>query len=254
MVDGDHEVDTYGFELLGDKVGVLLLHGFSGAPVEMRPLGEALARHGRSVLAPRLPGHGTVPEDLVGVPWQRWVEAGLESFDRLRSTCDEVFVCGLSLGSLVAAHVCAEKPASGLIAMAPALGTRTPPLWLAGIARLFKPRIANTSPDKRTHRPDGNAPIWCYDQVPTSAVYEVHKIMKASPAALAQVTCPLLVLQGRHDAVVTEAGAWEYLALADTGDKDLVWLEDTGHVVPVEGERERVFTLVNAFVDKHSPD
>jgi carboxylesterase len=247
------EVDTFGFELHGDHVGVLLLHGFSGAPVEMRPLGEALARHGRSVLAPRMPGHGTQHQDLAGVPWEQWVEAGIEGFDRLRSTCDEVFVCGFSMGSLVGAHVCAEKPASGLVALAPALRSKAP-LWAAGLARFVKPTVKNSPPEKRTHLPEGNAPIWCYDELPTSAVHELHKLMKRTPKVLPQVTCPLLVVHGRHDPVLVEEGARQYLALVDNGDKDLVWLENTGHGVPVETEREAVFQRVNQFIDRHSPD
>lgn len=247
--DSAVELDTYGFEFPGNKVGVLLLHGFSGTPLEMRPLGEALGMHGRSVLAPRLPGHGTTPEELAGVPWERWVEAGLAGFDRLRSTCDEVFICGLSMGSLVAAHVCAQKPASGLIAMAPALGVRKP-IWLAGLVKFVWPRFANTSD---THHEEGNAPIWHYDSLPTAAVHELHKLVGATRKALPEVTCPLLVLQGRHDKTVTEAGAREYLSLVDTGDKELAWLEDTGHGVPFETERVAVARQVNTFVDRHAP-
>jgi len=243
------DVDTYGFEFPGNHVGVLLLHGFSGTPLEMRPLGEALGMHGRSVLAPRLPGHGTQIEDFAKVPWEQWVEAGMEGFDRLRSTCDEVFVCGLSMGALIAAHVCAEKPASGLIAMAPALSVKQP-LWLTGLVKFVWPRFPNT-PD--TRHEEGNAPVWCYDNLPTSAVHELHKLMRATRQVLPQVTSPLLVLHGRHDHTVKEAGVRDYLALVDTGDKELVWLEDTGHGVPFETEREAVFKQCSAFVDKHTP-
>src|SRR5258707_12553453 len=42
----------------------LLLHGLTGSPAEVRPVGEALAAAGFRAVGPLLPGHGTPPEDL----------------------------------------------------------------------------------------------------------------------------------------------------------------------------------------------
>ena len=49
------------------RAAVLLLHGFTGSPWEVRPLGESLAARGFHVLAPQLPGHGTTPEAMLYV-------------------------------------------------------------------------------------------------------------------------------------------------------------------------------------------
>ena len=43
----------------GGPHGALVLHGFTGSPVSMRPLAEDLAEAGFAVEMPRLPGHGT---------------------------------------------------------------------------------------------------------------------------------------------------------------------------------------------------
>ena len=53
-------------------VGVLLLHGFSGSPASIRPVGDWLADHGVSSVGPRLPGHGTSWQDLERTTWQDW--------------------------------------------------------------------------------------------------------------------------------------------------------------------------------------
>lgn len=53
------------FSAKGDRRGALVVHGFTGCPQSMRPLGEALAKAGFTVEVPRLPGHGTTPEDMV---------------------------------------------------------------------------------------------------------------------------------------------------------------------------------------------
>ena len=43
------------------RIGVLLVHGFTGAPPSMRPWGEFLLSKGYTVRVPLLPGHGTKP-------------------------------------------------------------------------------------------------------------------------------------------------------------------------------------------------
>ena len=57
------------------RVGCLLIHGFTGAPIEMHPIGEYLVEHDIIVSGPRLPGHGTAPEDMQGVTWEEWYSA-----------------------------------------------------------------------------------------------------------------------------------------------------------------------------------
>src|SRR5436309_331310 len=53
------------FSLPGSRpLGCLLVHGFTGTPEEMRPLGEALAARGFPVHAVRLAGHGTDVAEL----------------------------------------------------------------------------------------------------------------------------------------------------------------------------------------------
>lgn len=45
----------------GEKEAVLLLQGFAGNTAELLPLGNFLNAQGYTVLAPRLPGHVSLP-------------------------------------------------------------------------------------------------------------------------------------------------------------------------------------------------
>src|SRR6185503_16150603 len=55
------------------RTGVLLVHGFTGTPMSMRPWGEHLAAEGFAVRCPLLPGHGTRWQDCNQVDEDAWV-------------------------------------------------------------------------------------------------------------------------------------------------------------------------------------
>ena len=99
---------------------VLLIHGFTGSPWEVRPLGEALAARGFHVQAIRLPGHGVDPEAMAWVTWRDWEHAAEEALKQLRGF-QHVFVAGLSMGALLGMLLAARHPnrVSGLAMMAP---------------------------------------------------------------------------------------------------------------------------------------
>src|SRR5919206_525185 len=52
--------------------GVLVLHGLTSSLASVTPVADRLARHSIPTVVPWLRGHGTRPEDLVGVTWRDW--------------------------------------------------------------------------------------------------------------------------------------------------------------------------------------
>jgi carboxylesterase len=98
------------FRLEGGRCGVLLIHGLTGTPTEMRLVGKGLNNAGFSVYGMQLAGHcGDVP-DLLGTGWKDWyasVEAAAEKF---RHEVDHLFVAGLSMGAILALKLAAERP------------------------------------------------------------------------------------------------------------------------------------------------
>src|SRR5512134_3803819 len=100
------------FFLLGDssKPACLLIHGFTGAPKEMRWMGEYLHAQGHTVLGVRLAGHATQPEDLLHATWSDWLASVEDGFDYLKCFCDQVYLVGLSLGGVLALASTARLP------------------------------------------------------------------------------------------------------------------------------------------------
>src|SRR5207247_9905693 len=98
--------------------GVLLLHGFSGSPLEMTPLADALARAGWETSIARLAGHGTSPDDLARVTWQEWVASAREAYQDLRRRCRRAALVGVSMGGALAHYLAAADPPAAVVTSA----------------------------------------------------------------------------------------------------------------------------------------
>ena len=108
-------------ELEGENGCVLLIHGFTGSPYEMRYLAEGInSRTGWRVVVPRLPGHGTSGEDFARTGAGDWIRAVVDEYLDLDSKCEEVYVGGLSMGGILSAILSATFGVRRTVLYAPA--------------------------------------------------------------------------------------------------------------------------------------
>ena len=97
------------FEKRGDA-GVLLAHGITGAPSEMKPLIRKLTGAGFTVACPQLAGHCSTLKELKQTRWTDWYGTLETSLRMLRAQCSQVFVAGLSTGALLVLKLAADHP------------------------------------------------------------------------------------------------------------------------------------------------
>lgn len=237
-------LDPSAYAAAGGPVGALLIHGFTGSVAETRPMGHYLAAQGLTVRCPLLPGHGTTPHDLTRIRWQTWTAEVESALRDLQGHCQTIFVGGLSLGSLLALWLGVEHPEiAGLIPMAPAidLRNRLAPLAL-GLRYLLKYAPTGFLGDGDLGDPEAIHRIWCYDETPLWGAGELYLLQRRVRQTLSRIHQPVLIFQGRRDARLTpQAANVIYDEVAST-DKTLVWLEDTGHNLLVDGERKSVWS------------
>ncbi len=120
---GEHvDADPSSFLLEGGPTGILLIHGFTGSPTEMHLVGGYLNERGVTVYAPLLPGHGTTPEDLNGRTCKDWQDHVEGTLVELKTSCEHVFVGGLSLGALLSFRLAARhSDLSGMVTYSPTI-------------------------------------------------------------------------------------------------------------------------------------
>ena len=105
------------FLLPGGTKGVLLIHGFTGSPSEMRLLGDYLHQLGYTVLAVRLCGHGTNVKELRETNWRHWFSTVENGYHILKGLCSKITVVGLSMGGLLSLKLAAEYPVSKVVSL-----------------------------------------------------------------------------------------------------------------------------------------
>lgn len=249
MPQPDHlDPSTYAAD--GGPLAALLIHGFMGSVAETRPMGQYLAARGFTVRCPLLPGHGTTPEALTRIQWQEWAAVVEAALRELQGRCRDVFVGGLSLGSLLTLELAVRQPTiSGLIAMAPAIKVQNRLLLLALILRhVMKYAPVDALGDEDLGDPDAIRRIWCYDEIPLWGSAEVYRLQRRVLRALPRIRQPLLIFQGRRDAALDPQAAQILHDRAGSCDKTLIWLEHSGHNLLVDGERESVWGTSYAWM------
>jgi carboxylesterase len=231
-------------------IGCVLLHGFTAAPKEMRPLGDYLAARDFTVRGIRLAGHATCPEDLARTTYHAWVASAEAAIDELRTRCRRVWAIGLSLGGLISLHLAAHDRVDGVIALAPPILT---PDWRVPLARFLAPFKPYTVKGlANLHDPAALAEHADYPRIPTHAVAEMYALIRQTQRELPKVKIPLLLIHARHDRVVALNGADYIWQRVSSIDKARVVLERGGHIITEDYDKDVAFERIGAFLSKHT--
>ena len=233
----------------GGPHGVLVLHGFTGSPVSMKPLGEALADAGFVVELPRLPGHGTDPADLALTTWDDWLAEAERAFGVLRTRTPEgrVLVAGLSMGgALTLAMAEAHPELAGIICInAP---TQAPPELAEGIRQMLEGGV-DIIDSIGGDIADPDADEASYDATPLRPLLSMIDAGEAVRERLGEIRCPALIITSRQDHVVTPTDS-DVIAEAVGGPVERLWLEKSFHVATLDYDRAEVEATAVAFAQR----
>ncbi|MGY1913874.1 alpha/beta hydrolase [Blastococcus sp. SYSU DS0973] len=232
------------------RTGVLLVHGFTGTPMSMRPWGEHLAAEGFAVRCPLLPGHGTRWQDCNTSTSDQWTATVEGAFDELAAVCDRVFVAGLSMGGTLATRLAEVRPdVAGLLLVNPALLTQRLDAKLLPLLSRLTPSWAPIASDIKK---PGVTEL-AYPKLPTRAMMQLRRLWAATRADLRRVTAPVIVFHSAEDHVVEPVNSTILLAGVGSTDTTEVVLEHSYHVATLDNDAPLIFSRSAEWIRSRVP-
>lgn len=231
------------FSFAGGPIGVLMVHGFTGSPASMRPIGEWLSSQGVSVVGVRLPGHGTDVEDLRTCRWTEWVDRAANGLDSLRERCRTVVTFGQSMGASVVLSLVTQRPheVDGIALTNPYVFDRR--LLAVPVGRRLLRNVRGIANDIAKPGQDERG----YDVMPVPAIVEMASMMKLVRASLPQIRQPIVVFRSGTDHVVPRSNAEMVLERIGSERRELVRCPNSYHVVTLDHDaplvRERILSF-----------
>lgn len=266
------------------RIGVLLLHGLTGMPSELRPLEKFLQKNGIETEAPVLAGHGGTHLDLNRVKFKEWVDSARDSLTLLLKRVDRVFLCGLSMGGTIAAMLALEIPeqCAGLILLSPTLDYDGSNLDNLTHQRAFKSKTLRNVLHALTEYIPGFGDAFYWTETPPYGLkdkrlqaqitksIEAAKIGQSNEFGLfrtyfsslhqmklltdqfhqmaSRVDCPVLILHSLEDTLASMNNATEMYKSLGSQDKRLIAFTGCDHVMTLDLQRHFVLKRVGEFI------
>ena len=255
-------------EDIKSKGAVLLFHGLTGSPFELKKYGQFLFNQGFDVYADCLPGHGEKFSEIYTVKYIDWLDFAYEQFSDLKQKYENVFVSGICLGAVLALAIGMKfkNEVTGIIALSTTLfldGWRLPwysflmPLGLTTVLRFYynypecDPHgIKNLKTRNIIKKLLAKGDVGMND-FPMSAIYELLKLSKYIRKRLKEFDCPVLLIHSKEDDLTSEKSAKIVYDNISSKDKDIIILNDSYHMVLYDNEKEFVMNKAVEFINNH---
>ncbi|MFI5336914.1 MAG: alpha/beta hydrolase [Opitutales bacterium] len=259
---------------------LILIHGLTGTPNEMRFLAWFFQAQGYTVSCPRLANHGRSLSVLQATPWEEFYASVRAAHAKLRPDHAQIFVGGLSMGALLALLLADEFPASvaGVSCLSPTLfydGWNVP--WYNFLLHLapwtglqshffFKEEppygLKNERIRDRVHQFYVNANLqdmhdvdrFGYPFFPVRLLTELRRLVRHLRTRLPFVHCPCQIIQARHDDMSSDRNARFIHDRVGSARKEIFYLEDSYHVITADQERGKVANRMMEFFSQVPPD
>ncbi|WP_444684808.1 alpha/beta hydrolase [Alkalicoccus luteus] len=234
------------FTMKAGKRAVLLLHGFTGNPADVRRLGRHLHKAGYTCHAPIYRGHGMQAETLIDTNPNDWWQDVLQGYAWLQEEGYEEIACaGVSLGGLFTLRAGAELDVKGLVSMsAPILEKSMDSLRrrVTSYANEYN-RVTGLAQE------EAEAAEQQLNQHPMPFLEPLQQMITGVREELGDIAAPLYVIQGERDERLYLESAPIIEREAGSAQKKLSFYKDSGHLITVGREKEALFQDIEAFLD-----
>ena len=231
----------------GSANGILLVHGFTGSVSHMRPLGDALAEKGYTVMGINLPGHAITEKEMEASGWQQWLQAVKEAVLKLREHCEIITVGGLSMGGVLALLIAEQMKIQGCVAISAPMATQNKLMPLASLLAQVYPRISWGPQPERLDALNKDYD-YGYSGFPTRKATDLNHLIHLARRNLFNISCPILAVQSADDETIWAGSADCILSGVESERKQKLWLHDVPHVCTISKELPAIVEAVDKLM------
>ncbi len=254
---------------------VILIHGLTGTPNEMKFLSQFLNKRGNSVICARLANHGQPLGILKKTKWQDFYQSARKAFMEIKDSGNLIFASGLSMGALLALLLAEEFPdkIAGVSCLSPTLfydGWNTPwsrcllPLaYMTPIKHYFYFKeeapygIKNEQVRQMVHKYYSQAKLddmrgiaqFGYPYFPVALLYQLHLLVKYLSKRLPHIDTPVQLIQAKDDDMTSVKNSQFIYDRVSSKNKELVLLDNSYHVITADQERDKVAQEMERFFE-----
>jgi len=272
-----NDIPNTSFFLPGDKNLCFLIHGLTGTPKEMGSIAQRLNKQGFSVAVPLMVNHDKSISCLKRTTWVEFYNSIRNEFIKYTNDYENIFVAGLSFGALIGILLANEFPDK-----VKALNCFSPTLfydgWSNPKSRVFLPLIYRTPlqywiyfkeeypyglknerlrSKVESFYKDANlfdyskVHLYGYPVIPVSCMYQNSLLAKKVMSVLKNIRTPIQLLQARDDDVTSPKNSYYIYNHISSPEKEIIFLEDSYHIITADQERDKVSEKTVAFFEKY---
>ena len=231
--------------------GVYIIHGFTNTTYEVKELAEYLGKQGFYVIANNLPGHGTTPQDCNRHTHEDWMMATEQDVAEMASKCKNIFIIGISMGSVLALHLSSIFKFNASIFASTVLDNNNN-VSIHVLAPLLHRFFPFRSKYKLIPKDKRNKIIFFgYDVWPSSAVNEMRKLINRVRKELSKINSPSLIIHSKVDLLSPQSNISLVFNSIKSKHKEKLILENAGHNLFTNNpHQEKIFKRVSLFLKK----
>ncbi|ESQ87600.1 alpha/beta hydrolase [Asticcacaulis benevestitus] len=244
------------------RKAVILVHGLTGAPDEMRYLAKKLSDHGYDVYVPLLSGHGGAYANVIRTGWRDWLQTLTLCYDRIAPDYDHIHVAGICVGGMLGLMLASQRTLSSctvysavfefdgwsmprhyailraawpLIYLLPPVGSIIiPETYPFGLKDERLRTLAATSQDSLIKG--------ALDGMPLKSIADMYRLGRAVLDIAPTLNTPTLIIHAEEDEIGSVKNAHR-LKSALGPQARLAILNDSYHMIHVDRERSKVVAL-----------
>ncbi len=248
-------VSTKAYHLANKGPQVVLLHGLTGSPYDLRPLADVLHRSGCEVHVPLLRGHGTSVRDLAAVGFNDWLNQIRELLAHLDPK-RPLILGGLSMGALAALVLSHEqKNLDALLLLAPALLLDIKAELTISLANIkFLPPTMNfrkLSGGSDILDPEAKKKCPSYPQMSVFGLMQLDHLRLLALDEISGIRTPTFLAFGALDEAIDAKGSWRLFTARCHSPLFSKFYARSKHIISLDYDRDELGHDVLHFLNHH---